>query len=58
MGHVHHLPRPHRAAWAALDEAGGASLQEQLVAHAAKANRRTDPLAVPSGYVEVVVTKA
>jgi hypothetical protein len=46
-------------AWAALDEAGRTSLREQLVAHAAGANRRTDgALAVPSDYVEVVVTKA
>jgi ubiquinone/menaquinone biosynthesis C-methylase UbiE len=45
-------------AWAALDEAGRASLQEQLVAHAAGANRSTEALAVPSDYVEVVVTKA
>ena len=45
-------------AWAALDEAGRTSLQEQLVAHAANANRRTDSLAVPSDYVEVVVTRA
>lgn len=45
-------------AWAALDEAGRASLREQLVAHAAGASRRTDALSVPSDYVEVVVTRA
>jgi ubiquinone/menaquinone biosynthesis C-methylase UbiE len=46
-------------AWAALDDAGRASLEQQLVAHAANANRRTDDaLAVPSDYVEVVVTRA
>ena len=46
-------------AWAALDDDGRASLQEQLVAHAAGANRRTDgALAVPSDYVEVVVARA
>ena len=45
-------------AWASLDDAGKASLQEQLVALAAGANRRTDGiLAVPSTYVEVVITK-
>ncbi len=46
-------------AWAALDGDGRRSLEEQLVAHAAGANRRTDgALAVPSDYVEVVVTRS
>jgi ubiquinone/menaquinone biosynthesis C-methylase UbiE len=45
-------------AWAALDEAGRSSLEEQLVGLAAAANRRSDgALAVPSDYVEVVVTR-
>ena len=45
-------------AWGALDDAGRASLSEQLVALADGANRRTDgTLAVPSDYLEVVVTK-
>jgi SAM-dependent methyltransferase len=46
-------------AWEALDEAGRASLETQLVALAAEANRSTDGTpAVPSDYVEVVVTRA
>ena len=45
-------------AWAALDDAGKASLQEQLVALADSSNRRTDgSLAVDSAYLEVVVTR-
>jgi SAM-dependent methyltransferase len=45
-------------AWDALDEAGRTSLEAQLVALAAAANRRTDgSLAVPSDYLEVVVTR-
>jgi ubiquinone/menaquinone biosynthesis C-methylase UbiE len=45
-------------AWEALDEAGRRSLEEQLVALAADANRRTDgALSVPSDYVEVVITR-
>ncbi|MEY2567653.1 MAG: hypothetical protein QOE35_2182 [Actinomycetota bacterium] len=45
-------------AWDALDETGRRSLEEQLVALAAAANRRSDgALAVPSDYVEVVVTR-
>jgi SAM-dependent methyltransferase len=44
-------------AWAALDDAGKAALEEQLVAHMDAHNRRTDgALAVDSDYVEVVVT--
>jgi SAM-dependent methyltransferase len=46
-------------AWDALDDDGRASLEEQLVALAIGANRRTDDtLAVPSDYLEVVVTKS
>ena len=46
-------------AWESLDDAGRASLEEQLVALAAGANRRTDgTLAVPSEYVEVVVSRS
>jgi ubiquinone/menaquinone biosynthesis C-methylase UbiE len=45
-------------AWAALDDAGKASLQSQLVQLAADANRSSTALAVPSDYVEVVVTRA
>lgn len=45
-------------AWAALDDDGRASLQQQLVALAETANRSTDgTLKVPSEYVEVVVTR-
>jgi ubiquinone/menaquinone biosynthesis C-methylase UbiE len=48
---------PIERAWTSLDEAGRASLEEQLVAYATAANRRTDGiLAAPSDYVEVVVT--
>lgn len=45
-------------AWAALDDAGKAAFEEQLVAHFEAHNRRTDgALTVDSDYVEVVVTK-
>jgi ubiquinone/menaquinone biosynthesis C-methylase UbiE len=45
-------------AWAALGEAGRASLEEQLVGHAAAANRNTNgALTVPSDYLEVVISK-
>jgi SAM-dependent methyltransferase len=44
--------------WDALDAAGRASLEEQLVALAADSNRSTNgSLAVPSDYVEVVITR-
>jgi hypothetical protein len=46
-------------AWAALDEAGKASLQEQLVALADECNASTQGgLAVPSEYLEVVAHRA
>jgi ubiquinone/menaquinone biosynthesis C-methylase UbiE len=46
-------------AWESLDEAGRASLEEQLVGLAEAANRRDDgALTVPSEYVEVVITRA
>jgi SAM-dependent methyltransferase len=46
-------------AWAALDDQGKASFEEQLVALMTNANRRTDgALAIPSAYVEVVITKS
>jgi hypothetical protein len=45
-------------AWEALDEAGRASFEHELVDHAAGANRSGTALAVPSDYLEVVVTKA
>ena len=45
-------------ACAAVDDAGRASIDEQLVAHAAAANVRTDgALAAPADYLEVVVTR-
>jgi ubiquinone/menaquinone biosynthesis C-methylase UbiE len=45
-------------AWGALDEAGQASFEEQLVALAAEANRSTgSDLAVDSEYLEVVATR-
>jgi ubiquinone/menaquinone biosynthesis C-methylase UbiE len=44
-------------AWAALDEAGRASFQSQLVALAAGASRTAGSLAVDSEYLEVVATK-
>lgn len=45
-------------AWESLDETGRASLEEQIVALAAEGNRSTNgALAVPSDYVEVVVTR-
>jgi hypothetical protein len=45
-------------AWESLDESGRASLEEQLVGLAAEANTSTaGALAVPSAYVEVVVTR-
>ena len=45
-------------AFAALDDTGSTSLHEQLRAHADGANRRTDgTLAIPSDYLEVVVTR-
>ncbi len=45
-------------AWAALDDAGKASLREQLTTLADGANRATNgSLAVPSEYLEVVATR-
>jgi ubiquinone/menaquinone biosynthesis C-methylase UbiE len=46
-------------AWEGLDQAGRASLEQQLVALATEANRSTNrSVAVPSDYLEVVVTRA
>ena len=44
-------------AWEALDEPGRASLEQQLVGLATDTNTATGALAVPSDYVEVVVTR-
>lgn len=49
---------PTNRAWAALDDAGRASLEDQLIALAERANRAgSGALAVDSDYVEVVATK-
>ena len=50
---------PINRAWESLDDDGRRSLEQQLVALATDANRSRDgALAVPSDYVEVVVTRA
>ena len=49
---------PTHKAWGALDDAGKTSFRDQLVALADTHNRNTDgSLAVPSEYLEIVVTK-